>query len=212
MKNIVPIILLLFTFIACGEKPAEKSKEDLSAKHFQILCDYMTGSFTSAKQAATDTAYLDISLEMARIWENQDAGCWVYVEQAVTTAKNKPYRQRVYQLQIIDDSIFSSTVYSLPKASRFVGAYTDSVGMGALTPDSLTLLSGCDLRLVFDGEIFSGKTGDSSCSNNWGDAAYATSRVIVSANQMKSWDQGWNQAGEQVWGAEKGPYIFDKIR
>lgn len=206
------LFVFAFTVISCNQQASEETAENLQDQHFELLVDYITGSFSSAKQAAADSAYFDISLEMARIWEDQDAGVWVYVEQAVSSAKNKPYRQRVYQLQKLEDSVFSSTVYSLPKPSRFIGAYTDSVGTGALTPDSLILLSGCDLRLVFDGETFSGKTGDKTCTNNWGEAAYATSQVTVSADQMRSWDQGWNQAGEQVWGAEKGPYIFDKIR
>jgi hypothetical protein len=29
---------------------------------------------------------------------------------------------------------------------------------------------------------------------------------------MISWDRGYNDAGEQVWGAEKGGYIFLKTR
>lgn len=27
---------------------------------------------------------------------------------------------------------------------------------------------------------------------------------------MLSWDRGWNDAGEQVWGAEKGGYHFER--
>lgn len=212
MNKFIFLLSVTLLLVACGEKASTESSEDIQQKHLQLLTTYMTGSYNSAKQAAVDTNYFDISLEMSRIWEEHDAGIWLYVEQAVTTAKDKPYRQRVYQLQTLDDSTFSSTVYSLPGAARFIGAYTDSVGMGNLTPDSLTLLTGCDLRLQFDGKIFKGKTGDSSCLNNWGEAAYATSKVSVSENQLESWDQGWNKEGEQVWGAENGPYIFDKIK
>ena len=30
-------------------------------------------------------------------------------------------------------------------------------------------------------------------------------------NKLVSWDRGWNAEHEQVWGSEKGGYIFDKI-
>lgn len=212
MQKIVIFIITAFALVSCSKKAPEASPQDAKAQNFEVLREYLTGSFNSAKQAAGDSAYVDISLEMARIWENKDAGVWVYVEQALSSTTQKPYRQRVYQLQMIDDSVFSSTVYSIPKASRFVGAYINAVSMEVLTPDSLTLLSGCDLLLHFNGKTFTGKTGDTSCTDSWGEATYVTSKVTVSTTQMQRWDQGWNKAGEQVWGAEKGPYIFDKIK
>jgi len=220
MKAFTYIFIILNLAICACQQPAvsdsastEKAeKAPPQQVSLKLLADYMIGSFNSAKQAGEDSAYFDISLEMSRIWAEQDAGIWLYVEQAVTAAKQRPYRQRVYQLQQIDEKTYSSTVYSLPQQERFVGAYTDSVGMGELTPDSLILLTGCDIRMVWEGEKFEGKTGDTSCRNSFGDAAYATSIVTVTANQLRSWDQGWNEAGEQVWGAEKGPYVFDKIK
>jgi len=32
----------------------------------------------------------------------------------------------------------------------------------------------------------------------------------IGAQGMNSWDQGWNDAGAQVWGATKGGYSFLK--
>jgi hypothetical protein len=28
---------------------------------------------------------------------------------------------------------------------------------------------------------------------------------------MESWDRGFDAQGNQVWGATKGPYVFDKV-
>ena len=41
--------------------------------------------------------------------------------------------------------------------------------------------------------------------------AYATSEVTVSSDRIASWDRGYDQAGSQVWGAEKAAYVFDRI-
>jgi hypothetical protein len=38
----------------------------------------------------------------------------------------------------------------------------------------------------------------------------APEAAIVGPNGMVSWDRGYNDAGQQVWGAEKGGYEFVK--
>jgi hypothetical protein len=41
-------------------------------------------------------------------------------------------------------------------------------------------------------------------------ASYATSEVVITDEQLLSWDRGWDANGKQVWGAETGGYIFVK--
>ena len=36
----------------------------------------------------------------------------------------------------------------------------------------------------------------------------ATSEVVVSPGRIESWDRGFDAEGAQVWGAEKGAYVF----
>jgi hypothetical protein len=36
----------------------------------------------------------------------------------------------------------------------------------------------------------------------------ATSEVVVSPGRIESWDRGFDAEGVQVWGAEKGAYVF----
>ena len=36
---------------------------------------------------------------MAQIWPDSQGAIWLYVEQAVATSLDKPYRQRVYKLE-----------------------------------------------------------------------------------------------------------------
>jgi hypothetical protein len=35
---------------------------------------------------------------------------------------------------------------------------------------------------------------------------------MLTKDGMESWDQGWDAEGQQVWGATKGGYRFDKIK
>ncbi len=64
--------------------------------------------------------------------------------------------------------------------------------------------------LNFENAVFKGETKKGACLNSWGKAAYATSEVEISKNQVISWDRGWNEKDEYVWGAEKAGYVFIK--
>jgi len=35
--------------------------------------------------------------------------------------------------------------------------------------------------------------------------------VVITETQMVSWDRGFDAGGKQVWGAEKGGYVFKKL-
>ena len=176
------------------------------------LAGTMAGSYTSADQAAQDTSYFNIELEMLRIWAKRKDGAWFYVEQAAATSKGKPYRQRVYHVQELNDSTFTSDILTIKGGEQLFSAYKDPMMLALLSPDSLDVLDGCTITLYRRGSVYAGGTNGRDCSNAWGKATYATSEVSIRTDRMVSWDRGYNLAGEQVWGAEKGGYVFIKRR
>lgn len=175
-----------------------------------LLKRYMVGSYSSAAQHARDTSYLDIELEMARIWLKETDGIWLYVEQAAATKKDKPYRQRIYHLTQRDDSTFVSSVCDLDSMHLFTGAYKDIARFAALKPKDAKPLPGCALVLHWRNGHFIGSTDGKACKNAWGKASYATSEVDITPDGLKSWDRGFDGTDTQVWGAEKGGYEFVK--
>ena len=175
------------------------------------LVDYMTGPFSSKEQAEKDTNYFNIELEMVQIWKDRTDGPWIYVEQAVADSKEKPYRQRVYQLKNRADLRIESIVYTLPDPLRFAGDYKKEFPLLRITPDSLILREGCEVVLYMtDNGYFEGGTVDKKCRSDLRGASYATSEVIIYKDKLISWDRGFNENGEQVWGATEGGYIFEK--
>ena len=180
------------------------------AQSLDELASWMTGSFSSAAQAEADTNYYAIELEMARIWPERTDGVWLYVEQAVAAKKEKPYRQRVYHVQQLDDSTFTSTILKIEGGERFFGGYADPALLDSLHEGLLTELEGCAITLHRRGDAYVGSTDGRACTNAWGEAAYATSEVILSSGRMVSWDRGYNDTGEQVWGAVGGGYVFER--
>jgi hypothetical protein len=170
----------------------------------------MTGSFSSAPQAAADPEYRDIRLEMSQIWPARADGVWLYVEQSVAGAAS-PYRQRVYRLTRKDDDSYISDVYTLPDEAAYAGAWNDPGRFAALSPEQLSLKAGCGVTLDrVDDYTYKGATEGKNCASELDGASYATSEVTLTALWLKSWDRGFDKDGKQVWGAVNGPYTFTK--
>ncbi len=177
------------------------------------LTEWMSGEFSSQAQAAEDSSYYDIHLVMFPIWEEvQDDARWLYVEQAVSANLEKPYRQRVYKLTAVEDDLFESAVYELVEPEKYINAWNRPEIFEAIDQKSLILRRGCSVYLRTSDNCFSGMTTATDCKSSMQGASYASSRVTVCADHIVSWDQGWDEGGKQVWGAEKGGYVFDRIR
>lgn len=174
------------------------------------LLDWMSGSFSSAAQAEADSSYYDIRLRMTPIWTGRGDGPWLYVEQAMAEHLDEPYRQRVYHVLQEEPGRFVSEVHGIADPLRFAGAWREAEPLAALHPDSLALREGCGVRLAWDpaSGVYAGATDERSCGSTLRGASWASSEVRVFADSLISWDRGWDEEGEQVWGARKGGYVF----
>lgn len=206
MKNSLLLFLGLALLSACAVSKKTKADKDLL-----LLREAMTGSFTSAAQAARDTNYFDITLHMYPIWPKQE-GHWLYVEQAVTANQGKPYRQRIYKLEQRDAQTFVSHVYTIKAETEYVNAWKTPEKFEQLTLEGIERKAGCEVVLKKEGLLFKGATGDKTCPSELRGASYATSKVTIHPDKIVSWDQGFNAEGMQVWGATQGGYEFLKKR
>lgn len=203
MNKTLSILLISCFLIAC--KATQKSEETETNQ----LVELMTGSFDSELQAKTDSAYYNILLKMYPIWKEKKGENWLYVEQAIHSAPNKPYRQRVYCVKSLGKGLFESAVYTLPSPERFVGKWNEPAFFNSITPDSLTLRDGCSVYLrKVSNQYYRGATKEGTCESSLRGAATAISEVEVFEDKIISWDRGFDKAGKQVWGAEKGGYVF----
>ncbi|MEM7087538.1 MAG: chromophore lyase CpcT/CpeT [Bacteroidota bacterium] len=201
------IILVLSGCKNQAEETAKTPKDDTELKNLFAL---MQGSFNSEKQSVADSSYYNISLHMYPIWE--DKGHFLYVEQALHSMQDKPYRQRVYELSRWNDSVISSAVFTLPNDSLWIGKWKNPTAFDSITPKDLVVREGCAVLLKRkSADHFQGATSKDACKSTLRGASYATSIVSITAAKIESWDQGFNAQGEQVWGAEKGGYIFDRL-
>ncbi len=170
----------------------------------------MTGKFSSELQSKNDTSYFNISLVMMPIWEERTDGKWLYVEQAVATKLDKPYRQRVYHVQHPSNNIFTSDIYTIKDALSFAGLQDDKNKLEKLTFDVIELKDGCTVTLNQNNNQYEGGTDADKCPSDLRGAKYATTKIVLKKGELNSWDQGFDESGKQVWGATKGGYVFLK--
>ncbi len=179
-------------------------------EELQLLKSWMIGSFNSLEQSSLDSNFYNIHLEMVPIWEDQKDAIYLYVEQAASWALDKPYRQRVYRLSRDERGGLESAVYMLDNPLRFAGAWETLPALTQLTPDSISIKEGCEIKLTPLGGVFIGGTEGQGCLSQLRGAAYATSEVRIEKEMLTSWDRGFDSTDTQVWGAVTGPYIFKK--
>jgi hypothetical protein len=193
--------------------PTTKAVENPS--QLPLLTSYLTGHFSSLEQSKQDMSYFDIHLHAAPIWQDRNDGPWIYIEQARGDALDQPYRQRVYRLGQEGDT-YTSVVYELPGTpdevvEKFAGAWRDESKLAGVTPQQLKERPGCTVYLTHKDGVFEGGTEGNGCLSSLRGATYATSKVHADTTGLKTWDQGFDAKGKQVWGATKGPYHFDRV-
>ncbi len=186
-----------------------------AANPTETVANLLVGSYSSAEQAKTEKDYREIVLHMTRIWSKRTDGPWIYVEQALASEPSRPYRQRVYQVAVTSNpdaapGTIESRVFELPgDPLGFAGAWNDPARFDSVTVEQLVPREGCSVYLVPNSDgSWSGGTDGTGCSSSLRGATYATSEVTLNANELRSWDRGFDKDGKQVWGAEKGAYVF----
>jgi hypothetical protein len=204
------IILCLFISISSCKDKVAVSEEKVQINHLPELFSLMQGSFDSEIQSQVDSTYFNIALHMYPIWK--DKGHFLYVEQALNTKQDKPYRQRIYEVSQLNDSLYSSAIYTIENDSLWIGKWKSPEAFDALTLKHVTKKEGCEVILKRIGHnLYQGETGDKTCASSLYGAAYATSEVEIMEDKIISWDRGFDDNDEHIWGAEKGGYIFNKL-
>ncbi len=203
MRAIIFFFSISICFISCDKQP--KIDTELSE-----LFTVMQGSYHSETQSKQDSSYYNISLHMYPIWK--DKGNYLYVEQALMSMQDKPYRQRIYKISRLNDSTLQSAIYTIPNDSLWIGKWKTPEHFDRIAAEYITEKEGCEVLLTRVGaNHYKGATGVYTCASSLRGASYATSEVEITKSKIVSWDRGFDAEGNHVWGAQKGGYIFEKI-
>jgi hypothetical protein len=201
----------------CKSSPKAVAAAESAVARLDRAVSIMAGSFASTAQHERDPEnFFDIRLHMTPIWaaRTSDAEKWLYVEQAMATMLDKPYRQRIYRVSLGQDAgTVVSEVFELPGgkqgATAFAGAWKTPEALDSITPDQLDRREGCEVVLrETSAGVFEGGTIGKSCLSSLRGATYVVSEVHMDASGLKTWDRGFDANDTHVWGAEKGGYEF----
>jgi len=203
-------VLLIAGLMMAGCSTGKKMTSIHKDEKLQHFVSVLTGNYSSKKQAESDTSFFNISLKICQIWRDRKDGLWVYVEQALASKMDAPYRQRVYKLGHPSENTFTSEIYTIRNAKDVIGLQDKKEKELLLTEDRIELKDGCTVVLTYANGIYSGGTQENKCPSDLRGAKYATTRIVLKEGALESWDQGFDAAGKQVWGPTKGGYVFLK--
>ena len=184
----------------------------------QDVVSRLEGTMDSSRHSMRDRDYVDVRITQCRVKVRNLPGyiepaTFLYVEQALSLSLDAPYRQRF--IKISPDRLKASGVVSSIFDS-FI-AHSELVGFCS-KPENERFVEweqvkdvGCSVFLGKKGDIWFGQTQSNKCPNDWRGAKFATSKVRIYRDGMNSWDQGWDEQGNQIWGAVKGGYDFQKM-
>lgn len=203
MKVVICTFLLLGSIILFGFSSKEK---DIVAEFYNQL----QGEYSSEAQSKEDTSYFNIYLAMYPIWTDRTDGKWLYVEQAMAAKREKPYRQRIYQIKKGENNEVISVIYTFENPLEYANAHQNKELLQKLTFDKISSKVGCEVYMNATKNGFEGGTKGLGCASNLRGASYTTTQIKMENNTLISWDRGFFIDGKQAWGAEKGGYIFVK--
>jgi len=202
----------------CASTPTG-SPADTAPSELDSLITAMTGTFSSSAQAQRDPAFRHVVLHMVpmpHLDRRDPEARWLYVEQAMAEAPERPYRQRAYRVRMIDGEApdAESAVFEFAgDPLRLAGAWNDPRRLARIRIDDLQLREGCEVILLArfggrDGMLWEGSTLGDRCASTLMGATYAQSEVQIYADRIHTWDRGYDANGKQVWGSVNGPYEF----
>jgi CpeT protein len=206
MKKYLTLFFCIFitSYLIC-------QTEEVGKKDLKKIYKTMLGHFSSESQSKRDTNFFNIHLNMTPLWKEKNE-YYLYVEQATSSALERPYRQRVYHLYIQDKNTIVSKVYEIKEPKKYINAYNKPSLLTMLTKDDLIDRQGCGIYLKKKGKLYVGSTPGKECLSTLRGATYATSEVEMYKDKMITLDRGWDATDKQVWGSTFGGYEFIKLK
>lgn len=205
----VPLPSFLLVAVLLGAPPARAEAPGAAEEVASLLA----GTFDSKAQAEADpegfraVRLVAVPVPRSRLAKGEPV---LYVEQALLTTPNKPYRQRFYRVEETADGNVISRVFEPKEPLAVSGKWRDPADLALYGAGDVVERIGCAVRLKRTADGWEGATEGKNCPSALSGARYATSRVKLVPGRIESWDRGWDLEDRQVWGAKGGPYLFEK--
>ena len=175
------------------------------AQNIKRYTKSISGVFWTEEQHRRDSTFDNVIVRTNLIRKDDDGTYWMYTEQG-EVKDYTPYRKRVYELKEVEGVIWQR-IYYIKDEKRF--SYLNST---EITQEDVIPKEGCDIWIIVDDDgNYNGNTDGKNCVATFRGSSYVTTDFWVYKGKILSWERGWNENGEQVWGSERGYYIYKKI-
>lgn len=219
MKKLFQILLLIISVNSFGQ---------ITDVDYQEYKKNIQGRFSSYPQTLVDSTRSDVLIRTKFLWK-RDGWDWFYTQQG-EWYKNEfyPYRARLYKTQnqgehiLLEihtvDNVPYDIMKEIPKESQTNETFEIDIQTLAdkLTKEGSVHKEGCDIKIikVFQKDekpILYGSTNESDCVATFRGSTYTKVQFLILPQFLVSWERGYNDKDEQVWGPTQGPYIFFKV-
>lgn len=202
-------ILSAITITGCSVKN--------SSIQYQVeeVAAYLTGEMDTTEQAAAVAdapsvrmTTCPIKVQPTESTPQPSSAIFLYQEQGLIDKLDQPYRQRFLKIAPDDKNqqVISSSFKPI-QPKEYINFCDQPESQRVITTEELGE-SNCSVFLENIESGYLGKTPTEGCKTNFRGAVRVTNTIILNQAGMETLDRGFNQEGEQVWGAENRPYKF----
>ncbi|GLT83901.1 hypothetical protein SLE2022_021650 [Rubroshorea leprosula] len=213
--------LVLKTLVLIGGAVLLKrlTKSTTRWDHAKIVSRSLSGEKLSKDQASRDPDhYFNIRNIACPAAEMVDGSKVLYLEQAFSRTPQKPFRQRFCMVKPFPKDLkcdVEVSTYAIRDAEEYKN-FCDRPKDQRPLPDEVIgdiaeHLTTIYLKRCERGKrcLYEGSTPLGGFPNSWNGATYFTSELaILKNNEIHTWDRGYDDDGNQVWGVKEGPYEF----
>jgi hypothetical protein len=179
----------------------------------KTLARWMASDFSNQEQAFENPPFFaHIRVCMRPLPNSLLSGVSFFLEQAYDFMIHRPYRLRVFKINLIDDHI-ELEHYKLKEQEKFFGASRQPERLQNLTLEDLEEMPGCDMIVTWTGNSFKGevKPGRACIVERNGKTTYLDNSFEINENKLISYDIGRDpETDELVWGSVAGPFQFQR--
>ncbi len=206
MSSVTSYLSAIAFFIPLPNAVAETLPID---RQVEEVVSYLVGTMDTSAQAATNSDVANVQMTTCRVTvENQDeAGIFLYQEQAVASNLSAPYRQRFLRIAPTDDDRVESLAFKPIEPENWIGLCDRAPEARAIAIADLDDPL-CSVILQREGNFYRGETPAGGCPANFRGAVRITNTIILTETTMETWDRGFDAQGNQVWGADDESYQF----
>ncbi len=173
------------------------------------VVSHLVGIMDTTDQAANNPTAPSVRMTTCEVdIEETPNTVYLYQEQALTKNIERPYRQRVLNIQLSEDGeMIISESFKIMNPETIIGFCNQPETKRKLSLDTLEK-SVCRVFLKPKDNGYIGHTPPEGCPANIRGAVTITNTILLHEEGMDTWDRGLDENGNQVWGAENEPYQY----